>query len=225
MVPAGQQPVGVVDPARASDPPVRRVKGVRVMRAAQHQPDVLEPGLELVLAVDADVPTGEVVVLAVQRPVDALREPRRHRHGHATAGLEHARQLGHRTAVVGDVLEHLGRDDPVEGPIGEGQCERIALHRQACPARRDLRLGLHGLDHVAHGLELAAVGIEGDDAGSTSEGGEGMPPAAAAHVEQGVARAESQAVEVNGEHAPPSPAAPRAPRARARPAPSRGPAT
>ena len=44
---------------------------------------------------------------------------------------ELARELGDGAPVVGDVLEHLGGDDPVEGAVGEGQGQYIrnsAIH-------------------------------------------------------------------------------------------------
>ena len=41
-----------------------------------------------------------------------------------------------RGRVVGDVLEHLGGDDPVEAPSGNG-AQRVALHR---PASRRLAI-------------------------------------------------------------------------------------
>ncbi len=55
--------VGVVEPVRALEPPVRRVERVRVVRTAQEEAGALDLQLELVLAVDAHVPAGRVVVV------------------------------------------------------------------------------------------------------------------------------------------------------------------
>ena len=82
------------------------------------------------------------------------------------------------------MLEHLGGDDPVEDAVGEGQRQRVALHRESCTACGGLPLSLHRVDHVAHGLELAAVGIEGDDAGAAAQRRERITPTSAAHVKE-----------------------------------------
>ena len=58
-----------------------------------------------------------------------------HGDGHRAAGAQHAGQLGDGRGVVGDVLEHLGGDDAVEGAVGEGQPGGVALHRAGQRAR------------------------------------------------------------------------------------------
>src|SRR3954466_15129860 len=60
--------VGVVETERALQPPVRRVERVRVMRSALVEARALDLQLEFVLAVDAHVPTGRVVIAPVGCP-------------------------------------------------------------------------------------------------------------------------------------------------------------
>ena len=84
--------VGVVEPVRALQPPVRRVERVRVVRAAQEEAGAFELQLELVLAVDAHVPAGRVVVVPVDRPRHALGPAGRNGRRDAAAGAQHARR-------------------------------------------------------------------------------------------------------------------------------------
>jgi len=71
----------------------------------------------------------DVVVLVGEDPVHELG-PAAARSPPWSHRAQHPGQLGHRCDVVGDVLEHLGGDDPVEGPVGERQVESVALD---CP--------------------------------------------------------------------------------------------
>ena len=100
---------------------------VRVVRAAQEAARALDLLLELVLAVDAHVRAGRVVVLVVDRPRDPLGPARRHGRREAAAGPEHAHDLDERALVVPDVLEHLGDDHAVEAVVGERQVERVGV--------------------------------------------------------------------------------------------------
>src|SRR5258708_22465078 len=93
VVLAHRRGLGVVESVRALQPPVGRVQRVRVVRAAQVEPRTFELRLELVLAEDANVAAGRVVVTVVERPADALGPTRRHRHREPTAGAEHAHEL------------------------------------------------------------------------------------------------------------------------------------
>ena len=58
----------------------------------------------------------------------------------------------------------------------------------------------HPADHGAHVLELAGVVVERDDGRAPTHGGERVPTPAAAHVEEPVALAQVEAVEVDGQH-------------------------
>src|SRR5690349_7094154 len=92
----------VADAVRGLQPPVGRVERVRVVRAAQERPGPFELLFELVLPVDADVAAGRVVVLVVERPVDAFGPARRHRDRKPAAGPQHAHEFLDRALVVPD---------------------------------------------------------------------------------------------------------------------------
>ena len=99
-------------------------------------PAELQPALQRGTPVDADVAAGRVVVLVRERPVDGLGPAAGHGHRHGAARAQDAGQLAHGRGVVGNVLEHLRRDHPVEGPVGEGQRQGVALDRRRRVVRR-----------------------------------------------------------------------------------------
>ena len=149
---------------------------------------------------------GDVVVLVGEDPVHELGPRPRHGHRHGRTRAQHPGQLGHRCDVVGDVLEHLGGDDPVEGPVGERQVESVALD---CPHPGALGIELAGVGHgpegVTHPGHLVVAGVEGDDLGPPACCLEGVAAEAAPEVEQSVAGPQAQPVVVDGQHqsAPP----------------------
>ena len=55
----------------------------------------------------------------------------RHGHREPATRTEDPHQLRDRELVGPDVLEHLGRDDAVEGGVGERQRQRVGVHRAA----------------------------------------------------------------------------------------------
>ena len=82
----------------------------------------------------------------------------------APPGPQHADDLGERAGVVGDVLEHLGRDHGVEAAVGERQPRGVAAqHADARPGG-----DLAGLDHrrerVARAAHLVVGEVERDHA-------------------------------------------------------------
>ena len=105
--------------------------------------------------------------------------------------------------VGGDVLEHLGGDDPVELAVGEGQRQRVALLDVGLGTGGHLARVAHRGEQLAHGGELVGVLVEGDDVGAAAVHLEGVAAGAAAHVEHALARAEPESVEVNGQHGRP----------------------
>ena len=105
-------------------------------------------------------------------------------------GLQHPDELVEGDLVVGDVLEHLGGDDAVEGVVGERQAGGVAVdgggQRRARPATSPA--SRHGREQAGDVLELGGGVVEGDDAGAAAERLEGVAADAAAQVEQQVAR-------------------------------------
>ena len=69
------------------------------------------------MAADAEV--GRLAGLLKMQEVD--REGMVDGHDQATAGPQHAPQLGQRTGPVLQVIQHQGRDDVVEHTVGVGQ--------------------------------------------------------------------------------------------------------
>src|SRR3546814_11414064 len=55
------------------------------------------------------------------------RSPRRHGGGEGAARLQHPEHLVQRLLVVADVLQHLRRDDPIEGGVGKRELQRVAV--------------------------------------------------------------------------------------------------
>ena len=51
--------------------------------------------------------------------------------------------------------------DAVEGPVGEGQRQRVALHRRNRMVRCDLPRLNHGGEGAAHLCHLLGTGVEG----------------------------------------------------------------
>ena len=99
------------------------------------------------------------------------------------------------------MLEHLGGDDPVERPVGEGKAQGIALHDAG------LRLAGHQLAGVDHGPEggpdpdhLVGPGVEGHHPGPPPGRLEGVTAEAAAQVEQPVTGHQAQHAVVDGQH-------------------------
>src|SRR5581483_12027859 len=192
----------VVDPHRALQPPVRRVQGVRVVRAGDVEAGAAHASGELAGAVDADVAAGLAVVLVGQGPADALGQVRGHGHGDRAARPEDPDELGQRRGVGRDVLHHLGRDHPVEAGVGEREGERVAPGGGAAGGRRALAGLFHGGDDRQGVEQLVLVAVEGDDARAATQGLEGVAAAAAAEVEQTVTGTQTEAVVVDGEHQP-----------------------
>ncbi len=72
---------------------------------------------------------GHVVVVVGEGPVDELRTTTGHGGGHRASRTQDPGQLAHGPLVVGDVLEDLGGDDPVEGSVREGQRQGVTPDR------------------------------------------------------------------------------------------------
>ena len=201
VVLADRPRVGVVDTDRTLQPPVRRVQRVRVVRAAHREAGALELRLEVALAVDADVAAGRVVVVPVERPADPLGEAGRHGHREPAAGTQDAHQLRDRELVGPDVLEHLGRDDAVEGGVGERQRERVGVHRAAGEATDGSSPSATiALDEVPHLVDHLRAVVERDDGRAAPHRLVRVTSAAAPEVEHALARAHLEPVEVDGEH-------------------------
>ena len=192
--------VVVADADRALDPPVRRVQAVGVVLAVELQAGVGQLADQLLVGVDPDVAARGVVVVVGELPADHLGQPARHRDGHRAAGAQHPDQLVDRLDVGGDVLEHLGGDDPVELAVGERQRERVALLDVGLGALGHLAGLLHRGEQLEHAGELVGVLVEGDHVGAAAVHLEGVPAGAAAHVEDPVAGLQAEPVEVNGQH-------------------------
>ena len=159
-----------------------------------------EPPLERRAAVDADVAARRVVVLVGERPVDRLGHAARHGHRHRPARPQHPGQLAHGRRVVGDVLEDLRGDDAVEGAVGEGQRQRVALHRRGRMVRGQLPCLHHGAQRPEHLGHLVGAGVESHHRRAAARRLEGVPPEATAEVEQPVARRDAEPVVVDGQH-------------------------
>ena len=121
---------------QAAQPPVRRMQAVRVVMPRRHEARRDEAALEGRTPINADVAARRVVVFVGERPVDRLGHAAGHRDRHGATRLQDPGQLSHGGDVVRDVLEHLGRNDPVERPVGKGQGERVTLHGRGRVIRR-----------------------------------------------------------------------------------------
>ena len=157
------------------------------------------------LTVDAHVPAGSVVVAVVDRPRHPLGEARRHGDGQPSAGSQDAHQFGDRLLVTPEVLEHLRRDDAVEGVVGEREAQRVTVDLAAVDVAV-LRIAgnLAGFDHRTayrpYVLQFGSVVVERDHGRAVPQCRERVAPAAAPHVEESVAGAQAEAIEVDGEH-------------------------
>ena len=138
------------------------------------------------------------VVLVGQHPVDLLRQPARHRRREHAAGRQHADHLRQRAGVVGHVLEHLRRDDRVEGAVGERQPRGVAAQHADEPLGRDLA----GLDHrrqgVARAGHLVGGDVEGGDAHPLAGELEGVAAEAGADVEHAAPRPQAEVRQAAG---------------------------
>ena len=174
----------------------------------------LELRAQLRLGVDADVAAFDErrVVLVGERPADPLGQPRGHGDRHGPAGPQHRGRARHGRAVVGDVLEHLGRDDPVEAGVGERQPRAIAVDAVAARASRPAaRRHASRRTCAADVLELRRRVVERDHLRASPERLEGVPARAAPEVEDALARLQAEQVVVDGQHR----LRPRLPRVRA----------
>ena len=99
-----------------------------------------------------------------------------------------------------DVLEHLGGHDAVELAVGERQRQGVTLLDVGLGALGDLALLLHRAEDLQHPGQLVGVHVERHHVGAAPVGLEGVPAPARAHVEQALAGAQAEPVEVNGEH-------------------------
>ena len=84
--------------------------------------------------------------------------------------------------------------------VGERQRERVAVDLAARERRRHLAGLDHRADDVPDVVAARRVVVERDDGRAAPHGLERVPPAAAAHVEQALAGAEVEAIEVDGQH-------------------------
>src|ERR1017187_7574466 len=178
------------------------------------QPCPRQLGFEFDPCVDAHMPPGHFVVLRGQGPADSFRQPAGHRDRRQPAGAQHPGELVYRPLVIEDVLEHLGRDHPVEAAVAERHRGGVAGNRRRGgrpvrlrlpPIRHRLRAGLarlpHRVEHPGHRNELGRVQVERDHVRAAPVYLERMPPATASHVEHAVARPDREPGEVNGQHA------------------------
>ena len=99
------------------------------------------------------------------------------------------------------MLEHLGGHDPVELAVGERQRERVALLDVGLGPAGTSPASLIAREQLAHARQLVGVLVEGDHVGAAAVHLERVPAGAAAHVEDPVAGAQPEPVEVNGQHA------------------------
>ena len=92
-------------------------------------------------------------------------------------GAQHPGDLVHRPLVVGDVLEHLGRDHPVERAVGERHRGGVPGHRPACRPRRRLAGLVHRGEHGGDLVELVQVAVQRDHVRAAPQRLERVPPA------------------------------------------------
>ena len=172
-----------------------------MVEAGRHESRRPEPPLERGAPVDAHVAPGRVVVLVGERPVDRFGDTARHRDGHRAARAQHARQLAHGGDVVGNVLEDLRRDDPVERRRpANGSASASPWTAVAGMIGRQLA-GLHHGGHRGPDLgHLVGPGVESDDRGTPARRFEGMAAESAPEVEQAIAGTNTEPVVVDGQH-------------------------
>ena len=192
----------------ALQPPVRRVEGVGPVGAPGTQARRPQPGPQRRLGVDAHVATGDVrsVVGVGDGPAHPLREPRGHGDGHGPARAQHPGQLGSSGGVVGDVLHDLGGDYPVERGVGEREVQGVAPRRRprpcsgTAPAGSELASFRHGVEELAHVLQLGEVEVDGHDVGTEAGGLEGVASSTAPEVEHPVPGSQPKPVVADGQH-------------------------
>jgi hypothetical protein len=175
------------------------VQGVSVVCASRLQTGADEAGDELIASVDTNVAALDLVIGVGERPADPLGEPARNGHSDPPSRGKDANDLGDRGPVVGDVLEDLGGDDPIEALVRERNRKRVAAH---CLRRRSRRC-LAGLGHRGKRRrdrrQLALVAIKRNDVCASSVRLEGMTATAAADVEHAVPCADAEPVEIKGQ--------------------------
>src|SRR5215475_1743239 len=199
VVGAGQRVAVPVHAHGALQPPVRRVQAVRVVVPADLEPGRAQLGLQLGPGVDADVAARRVVVVVGQPPADPLRQPGGHGHREQPAGPQHPGDLGDRARVERNVFQHLRGDHPVEGTVAERHRRGVAAHRPGPGRRRHLPGRRHGRGHGIDLAQFTVIGVEGDHFRAAPVGLEGMPPGAAAEIQQAVARPDGEVAEINGQ--------------------------
>ena len=129
---------------------------------------------------------GRLVILARQRPANALAPGPGHARAQAATGFEHAEDLLKRGAVIGKVFQNFATDHRVEGIGGKRQAQGIA------DGERQQRLGRRRIAQRLAKLALAApgrgqiLGAEIDTDGLRAvedRGGDGVAAFTAAQIE------------------------------------------
>ena len=194
-----RQRVVAVDADRAFDPPVGCVQSVGVVGAGRLEPGADEPSDELIASVDANVAALDLVVGVGERPADPFGQPARNRHSDAPPRRQHADDLDHRGTVIGDVLEHLGGNDPIEAPVRERKRTRVPAHYSRRRRRRCLASLGHRGERCRDARQLALVAIKRNDVCAPSVSLEGMSAGPAADVEYAVPGTDAKPAEVEGQ--------------------------
>jgi hypothetical protein len=96
------------------------------------------------------------------------------------------------------VLQHLRGDDLVERRVREGQLVGAAV--DGLRGRALGHLGCQRVEHPGDVLELGPVEVEGHDLRTAAVEREGVPAAAAAHVEDPLPGLDRELREVDGQH-------------------------
>ena len=175
------------------------MQAVRVMMAGDVQAGPAQLGLQLQARIDTHVAARHLVVLTGQSPADPLRQPAWHRDGGDAARLQHPGDLVHGLLVVEDVLEDLGRDDPVERGIGERHRGGITGHGRAACRGGGLPLGTHRLARARHRCQLPGIQVERHHVRAAPVRLERMPPGTAAHVQDAGSGGEPEPAVVDGQ--------------------------
>ena len=98
------------------------------------------------------------------------------------------------------MLEHLGRDDAVEGGVGERQRERVGVHRAAPERRRQLAGRDHRVDEVPDVDDDLGAVVERHDRRAAPHRLVRVTAAAAPEVEHPLTGPDLEPIEVDGEH-------------------------
>ncbi len=128
-------------------------------------------------------------------PDQPLGQGVRHADSDGAAGPQNAGDLGQQERVVGDVLEDLGADNAVEGSVGEGQVQRVGLGDAGAGAQ--LPFHAQTEPQELERLQLPQVAVEADGDASPPAGVDDVPARAAADVEEAVAVAQAEEVEID----------------------------